>query len=194
MCLRNQQHGQRHTNTTPHWWPLLAVRCDVLIHLASPQKFKCCTSSTTASNHCPRRREQECWPTIPPVSAVLAIRSNQCYRLPFPVMGKWPWPLEQSPTPPKHTGTHKHLTSSQKGGGRLWGRPITLSVSPCTYSCQYMCNGKYSSSQKGRGATFPHWPLCTMLSVLKKSSHSSRSHCQHTSFIIRMADSLLLDL
>ena len=76
--------------------------------------------------HCPRggEGEQECWPAIPPVSAVWAITSNQCYRLPFPVMGKWPLPLEQSPP---HHHHHTNTWPVAKGWGRLVGRPIMLS-------------------------------------------------------------------
>lgn len=102
--------------------------------------------------HCLRRLEQECWPIIPPVSAVLAIRSNQCYRLPFLSWESGPLPLEQSP---QHTGTQEQLTRGQKGWGHLWGQRVVLLVSPCTYSCLYMCKrGNVRPPKKEEGIHF----------------------------------------
>lgn len=90
-----------HTNTSLHWWPLLA-----LIHLASSQMFERCNVLDHHQQHCPHRREQN---VGPPVLAVLAIRSNQCYHLHFPVMGKYPFCLEEH--------THTHTWPAAKGWG-----------------------------------------------------------------------------
>lgn len=53
-----------------HWhnsaWPLLAVRCDILILLAASQKFKQWTSLAAASSIVQAEGEQERWPTVPP--------------------------------------------------------------------------------------------------------------------------------
>lgn len=134
--------------------------CDILIRLASPQKFKMRHVLGRCQHHCPCRREQPRWPTIPPASAVLAISSNQCYQLPFPDMGKWTSPLEQSNPPstlyPLATTCENTQTLDwrPKGGDVCGDDPPSL-FSFFMSSWQNMCNGKCSTSQKGRRDTFP---------------------------------------
>lgn len=75
QCLKKLLTHQ-HNST----WPLLAVHCDTTLLLAVSQTLYvlgCCQF------YCPGWREREHWAAVPPGSAVLTIRANQFYRLPF---------------------------------------------------------------------------------------------------------------
>lgn len=90
------KHG-RWNITTLLWWPLPAVHWDIVIHLAPPQSRNTVGLPQRLPVPLSHRKERDCSSRFPPVSAALAIRSNQCYRSPFPVVGKCSSALEQSP-------------------------------------------------------------------------------------------------
>lgn len=173
--------------TRPQWYshPLGIFPKVQLLYILS-----CC------QYHCPHKGEQECWPTVLPVSAVLAIRSNQCYRLPFLSWesGCRLWNNPQSP-PPFSQHTHTHTWPLAKGRGRLLEQPINaFSFSMYIQLPVHVQWEMFDLPKRKRRYISSLNSLLDSLNTSKKSSHSSRSPCQHTSYITRMPDCLLPDL
>lgn len=156
-------------------WPLLAVHCDTILLLAVSQKFRHCTSLAAASS-------------------IVQVEGNESTGLQFHLVQLF-WPLEPISSivslscrgkvavgSRTISPTYKNLTSGQRVGAPVGKTRNVLGFSMYSmfmYSCQYMCNGKCSTSQNGKGAIVPNWPLDTSKNEFTFLKESLPTHIIH---------------
>lgn len=122
------------------------------------------------------------WPSGP----ISAIVSLSCH-------GKVAVASGTIPPQSRNTHTHTHLTSGQRVGTSVGTTHNAFSFSMYVQLPVHVQWEMFDFPKRKRGYISSLTSQHDALNNSKKSSHSSRSPCQHTSYIIRMA-CLLLDL